>query len=68
MRIKLTDDQVDRIILWELKRHSKVLKYNIDSLKRRKALEKFEREDLKRFSEVLKSISTVVDYYSFSEY
>lgn len=68
MRINLSDDQVDSIIIWELKRHSKILKSNIDSLKRRKSLEKFEKEDLKRFKEVLAAASLVVDYYSLCEY
>ena len=68
MRINLSDDQVDSIVIWELKRHSKILRSNIESLKRRKSLEKFEKEDLKRFKEVLDAASLVVDYYSLCEY
>lgn len=68
MRISLSDDQVDSIIIWELKRHSKVLRSNIESLRRRKNLEKFEKEDLKRFREVLEAANTVIQYYSLSDY
>lgn len=68
MRINLSDDQVDAVVIWELKRHSKILKSNIDSLKRRKSLEKFEKEDLKRFKEVLEAATLVVEYYSLYEY
>jgi hypothetical protein len=64
MRISLSDDQVDSVVIWELKRHSKILKSNIDSLSRRKSLEKFEKEDLKRFREVLEAAKTVIEYYS----
>jgi hypothetical protein len=64
MRISLSDDQVDSVVIWELKRHSKILKSNIDSLRRRKSLEKFEKEDLKRFREVLEAARTVIEYYS----
>jgi hypothetical protein len=64
MRISLSDDQVDSVVIWELKRHSKILKSNIDSLSRRKSLEKFEKEDLKRFREVLVAAKTVIEYYS----
>lgn len=68
MRIKLSDEQVDSLIIWELKRHSKVLRSNIESLRRRKNLEKFEKEDLKRFREVLEAASLVIQYYSLSDY
>lgn len=68
MRIKLSDEQVDSVVIAELKRHSKILKANIDTLKRRKNLERFEKEDLKRFRQVLDAASVVVDYYSLSEY
>lgn len=68
MRISLSDDQVDAVILWELKRHSKILRSNIESLRRRKSLEKFEKEDLKRFREVLDAASVVIKYYSLSDY
>lgn len=68
MRISLSDDQVDSVILWELKRHSKILRSNIESLRRRKSLEKFEKEDLKRFREVLDAASVVIKYYSLSDY
>lgn len=68
MKISLSDDQIDSIILWELKRHSKILKSNIESLRRRKNLEKFEKEDLKRFREVLEAASVVVKYYGLTDY
>lgn len=68
MRIRLSDDQVDAVVLWELKRHSKVLRSNIESLRRRKNLEKFEKEDLKRFREVLEAAATVIGYYGLTDY
>lgn len=68
MRISLSDDQVDAVVLWELKRHSKILRSNIESLRRRKNLEKFEKEDLKRFREVLEAASTVIEYYGLTDY
>lgn len=68
MKINITDDQTDSIVIWELKRHSKVLKSNIDSLKRRKSLEKFEKEDLERFKKVLAAASLIVEYYSLCDY
>lgn len=68
MRISLSDDQVDAVIIWELKRHSKVLRSNIESLRRRKNLEKFEKEDLKRFREVLEAATMVIQYYSLTDY
>ena len=68
MRIKLSDEQIDSVVIAELRRHSKILKSNIDSLKRRKNLERFEKEDLKRFRQVLDAASVVVDYYSLCEY
>lgn len=67
MRISLSDEQVDAVVIWELKRHSKILKSNIDSLKRRKSLERFEKDDLKRFSEVLAAASLVVEYYGLCD-
>jgi hypothetical protein len=68
MKISLSDDQVDSVVIWELKRHSKILKSNIDSLRRRKSLEKFEKEDLKRFREVFDAAKTVIEYYSLYDY
>lgn len=68
MRISLSDDQVDSVVLWELKRHSKILRSNIESLRRRKSLEKFEKEDLKRFRQVLAAAAVVIGYYSLSDY
>lgn len=64
----MSDDQVDSIILWELKRHSKILRSNIESLRRRKNLEKFEKEDLKRFKQVLAAAALVIEYYGLSDY
>lgn len=68
MKISLSDDQVDSVVIWELKRHSKILKSNIDSLRKRKSLEKFEKEDLKRFREVFDAAKTVIEYYSLYDY
>lgn len=63
MKIKVTDDQVDDIVLWEMGRHSRLLKSNIDSLRRKKKLKKYEKEDLKRYSQVLNAMLVVLSYY-----
>lgn len=64
MKINLTDDQIDSVILYEMQRHSSLLKSNISDLKkRRKKLQKFEKEDLARFEEVLESMNVVLGYY-----
>lgn len=64
MKIDLTDDQIDSIVLYEMQRHSALLKSNISDLKRRKRkLQKFEKEDLSRFTEVLESMNIIADYY-----
>lgn len=64
MRISLSDEQVDSVIIWEIKRHSNILRSNIDSLRKRKSLEGFEKDDLKRFREVLNAMNVVLNYYS----
>lgn len=64
MKIELNDDQIDDVVLFETKRHSKLLKQNITELKKRKKnLKKFEKEDLQRFEEVAKALDIVVGYY-----
>lgn len=63
MKIDLTDDQIDSIVLYEMQRHSSLLKSNISDLKKRKKLQKFEKEDLARFNEVLKSMNILIGYY-----
>lgn len=64
MKIDLTDDQIDDIVLYEMKRHSKILDSNISDLKkRRKKLQKFEKEDLARYEEVLESMNVMIGYY-----
>ena len=65
MKIKLTDDQIDEVVLFELQRHSKLLESNVDSLKskKKKDLRKFERENLARWKEVLSAMGVVVGYY-----
>lgn len=64
MNIKLNDGQIDEVVLFETKRHSKLLKQNIVELKKRKKnLKKFEKEDLQRFEEVAKALDIVVGYY-----
>jgi hypothetical protein len=64
MRISLSDDQIDSVVVWELKRHSNLLRSNINSLRKRKNLEKFEKDDLKRFREVLFAMNVVSSYYA----
>jgi len=64
MKISLSDDQIDSVIIWELKRHSNLLRSNINSLRKRKNLEKFEKDDLKRFREVLCAMNVVSSYYA----
>jgi hypothetical protein len=64
MKINLTDDQIDNVVLYEMQRHSELLKSNISDLKRRKKkLQKFEKEDLARFEEVLESMNVLLSYY-----
>jgi hypothetical protein len=65
MKIKLTDDQIDEVVLFELQRHSRLLESNVDSLKskKKKDLRKFEREDLDRWKEVLGALHVLVGYY-----
>lgn len=64
MKIELNDDQIDEIVLQELRRHSCLIESNLKDLKRRKKLLKFEKEDKKRFEEVLDAIKIVKDYWS----
>ena len=64
MKISLADDQIDEVVLFEMQRHSKILESSVDSLKRRKkTLRKFEKEDLKRFEEVLEAMKVISSYY-----
>ena len=63
MKIDLTDDQIDEIVLLEMTRHSKILESNISSLKRRRNLKKYEREDLYRYKEVLQAMKVIKGYY-----
>lgn len=64
MKIDLTDDQIDLVVLFELQRHLALLKSNITDLKRRKKkLRKFEKEDLDRFEEVVRAMKVLVGYY-----
>lgn len=63
MKINLTDDQIDDVVLYEMRRHSALLKSNISDLKRKKKLQKFEKEDLARFNEVLESMNILIEYY-----
>ena len=64
MKIDLTDDQIDLVVLFELQRHSALLKSNIANLKKRKKkLRKFEKEDLDRFEEVSRAMKILVGYY-----
>jgi len=64
MKIDLSDDQIDSVIVFEMKRHARLLKTNIRDLKNKKTLKKFEKEDLLRFEEVLKSMNIIIGYYS----
>lgn len=61
--IDLNDDQVDQIVLDEIRRHSELLKSNIASLKRKRRREKYEQEDLERYSEVLSAMKVMIGYY-----
>lgn len=67
MKIDLTDDQIDDVVLFEMQRHANLLKNHIADLKRRKKkLQKFEKEDLARFEEVLSSMKIIIGYYGSS--
>ncbi|NBT57574.1 hypothetical protein EBT16_02205 [bacterium] len=63
MKIELTDDQIDEVVLFEMMRHSELLKSNVASLKRKRRREKYENEDLKRFQEVLSAMKVMLGYY-----
>ncbi|NDC38698.1 MAG: hypothetical protein EBZ48_11680 [Proteobacteria bacterium] len=63
MKIELTDDQIDNVVLFELRRHSELLKSNVASLKRKRSREKYENEDLERFREVLSAMKVMLGYY-----
>jgi hypothetical protein len=63
MKIDLDDDQIDEIVLFEMQRHSKILESSISSLKRRRNLKKFEKEDLARYKEVLQAMFVISGYY-----
>lgn len=63
MKIDLTYDQVDDVVLFEMKRHSEILKSNVASLKRKRRREKYENEDLERFEEVLSAMKVLLGYY-----
>ena len=63
MKIDLNDDQIDYIVLMEMKRHSRLLESNISSLKRKRGMKKFEKEDLARYKEVLEAMEVIKSYY-----
>jgi hypothetical protein len=63
IKIELTDDQIDEIVLFEMKRHSELLKSNVASLKKKRRREKYENEDLNRFEEVLSAMKVMLGYY-----
>lgn len=63
MKIDLNDDQIDEVVLWEMKRHSELLKSNISSLKRKRRRAKYEQEDLERFLEVHAAMKVLLGYY-----
>jgi len=65
MKINLTDDQINEVVLFELQRHSVLLESNVDSLKskKKKDLRKFEKEDLAGWKEVLAAMERLVEYY-----
>jgi len=63
MRIELSDDQIDEVVLFEMRRHSKLLESNVASLKRKRRRKKFEDEDLDRYKEVLSAMKVMLGYY-----
>lgn len=63
MKIDLNDDQVDEVVLFELQRHSSLLKSNISDLKRKRRRAKYEQEDLERFVEVHAAMKVLIGYY-----
>lgn len=63
IKIELTDDQIDEVVLFELTRHSELLKSNVASLKKKRRREKYENEDLERFQEVLSAMKVLLGYY-----
>lgn len=63
MKIDLTDDQVDEVVIFELQRHSNLLKSNISDLKKKRRKAKYEQEDLERFIEVQTAMKVLLGYY-----
>lgn len=63
MKINLTDDQIDDVVLYEMLRHSKMLGQSISSLNRKKKLKEYEKEDRARFKEVHTSMKVLLGYY-----
>lgn len=63
IKIELTDDQIDSVVLDEMKRHCELLKSNVSSLKRKRRRASYEQEDLERCTEVLEAMKVIVGYY-----
>lgn len=63
IKIELTDDQIDDVVLDEMKRHSELLKSNVSSLKRKRSRASYEQEDLERYTEVLEAMKVIFGYY-----
>lgn len=63
MKINLTDDQIDDVVLYEMLRHSKMLGQSISSLNRKKKLKEYEKEDRARFKEVHAAMKVLLGYY-----
>lgn len=63
MKIEIDDDQVYKVVLDEMARHSRFLERNISDLKRKRRRKKFEQDDLDRFREVLAAMKVIAGYY-----
>lgn len=63
MKIKLTDGQIDEVVLFELQRHSDLLASNIANLNRKISIAEYEQEDLDRFVEVQAAMKVLLGYY-----
>lgn len=63
MKIELEQSQVNSLVVEEMKEHSRLLRSLEAKLRRKKRLLDYERDDLKRYRDVLAAMKVIVGYY-----
>lgn len=63
MKIEITAEMADEIILASLRSNIDGLKHDIEHLKRKKKLLDYEKEDLADFTRTFAAMQEVYDYY-----